>query len=314
MRRGACVVFIALALGLASPAVSASRRTARLEHSRSAGAEACPDEQALRAAVAARLGYDPFTPDASMLIAVAVDSSADGLRATVRLVTEAGRTAERSIVSRSTDCRELAESTALAIALAIDPQMSLRARREPATAQAPIPPPAPPPPEAPASAPLRLRLEADLLLALGAAPDLSFGGALRGALRFTSIAVTLEARADVPASTPFERGRVGSSLLALAAGGCYCWRYVHACALVSGGAVRAFGEGFPEASVRWQPYLAAGPRALVQVPLGGPLYLQAHADVLFPFLRSALLIGTIEAWRMPPVSGALGVGLGFQLE
>jgi hypothetical protein len=42
--------------------------SARLVYSRGHGAESCPDEHALREAVAARVGYDPFFPRWSALL------------------------------------------------------------------------------------------------------------------------------------------------------------------------------------------------------------------------------------------------------
>ena len=50
------------ALVAARPASAGA--SAHLVYVRGAGAEQCPGEQAIRAAVGARLGYDPFFPDA----------------------------------------------------------------------------------------------------------------------------------------------------------------------------------------------------------------------------------------------------------
>src|SRR6188768_3765956 len=49
--------------------------SARLEYTREVGAESCPDEAALRRAVADRLGYDPFDASAPELLRARVTAS-----------------------------------------------------------------------------------------------------------------------------------------------------------------------------------------------------------------------------------------------
>ena len=62
--------------------------SARLVYVRDKGAEDCPDEAALRAAVAARLGYDPFFPYAKATLFAEVGRDGNVIRARVRLVDE----------------------------------------------------------------------------------------------------------------------------------------------------------------------------------------------------------------------------------
>src|SRR5204862_4286698 len=100
----------------------------------------CPDEQTLRNAVSARLGYDPFRPDAerTLQVDIVVDRRHErrGLRAHVELRDAAGNSAgSRDIGSQRSDCGELASALTLAISIAIDPMILTRP-----TPPAPAPP------------------------------------------------------------------------------------------------------------------------------------------------------------------------------
>jgi hypothetical protein len=112
----------------------------RLEYARGAGAEHCPEDAAVRSAVVARLGYDPFRDDAQRTVAAAIEGNKQRLRADVNLRDAAGAvTGTRRLVSDKNDCIELAAAMTLAISIAIDPQSLTR----------PAPPPPPPTPPAP---------------------------------------------------------------------------------------------------------------------------------------------------------------------
>jgi hypothetical protein len=96
--------------------------TSRLTYVRGSGAEACPDETAVRQAVAARLGYDPFFPSAEKTIVARIVRTKDELRATVELVDEHGlMRGVRELRASAGQCGELVATMALAISIAIDP-------------------------------------------------------------------------------------------------------------------------------------------------------------------------------------------------
>ena len=65
--------------------------SSRLQYVRAEGAKRCPDEPALRAAVAARLGYDPFVAWAKTTVVTTITGGAEGLRARIYLAGEDGR-------------------------------------------------------------------------------------------------------------------------------------------------------------------------------------------------------------------------------
>ncbi len=110
-----------------------------------AGAEGCPDAQAVQDAVAARLGYRPFVPHAKRRVVATVNKHEQGLLGAVRLFDGTKLVGEREVVSETSDCFELSKALELAISIAIDPMSVTR------PAPPPVPDeegPPPPPPEA----------------------------------------------------------------------------------------------------------------------------------------------------------------------
>jgi hypothetical protein len=151
---GAALGLVALAGGAAPakplPAV-------RLEYSRVAEAQACPDEAAIRGAVAAQVGTDPFREPAELVLRAVLTSEGGILKARVEAITAGGEPrGSRELVSRARNCAELASAVEFAISVTIDP-LCLAEPASPATPQPPVDPtPAPsnqaelpPSPEAP---------------------------------------------------------------------------------------------------------------------------------------------------------------------
>jgi hypothetical protein len=62
----------------------------RLIYFRTEGASACPNEEALRSAVAQRLGYDPFFAWAEQIVVVKISAASGWLRARLELVDAKG--------------------------------------------------------------------------------------------------------------------------------------------------------------------------------------------------------------------------------
>ena len=225
--------------GPASPSV-------RLVYSRTAEASSCPAEPALRAAVAARFGYDPFFPWAKATVVVQVSRLHALYVARVQLLDDNGiALGSRELTSAQHDCSEIFDATALAISIAVDAASKQIA---PAQPEEPVPPlPAqPPPPPAPVPAPpaatpaattpaatmpaattpaaspssestpvpatdtraLQPEVGVDVIESLGIGPSASPGVSLfaRGRMRWWSL--SLEVRADWPGSVsrPVESG------------------------------------------------------------------------------------------------------------
>ncbi|MGQ0506916.1 MAG: hypothetical protein ACT4TC_16520 [Myxococcaceae bacterium] len=217
----------------------AGTSSVRLSYERGAGAEGCPDEQHLKDAVAARLGYDPFAEWGDRTVQAKVESKNGVERVgTVHMLASDGKvlgSLKRS--SKATDCSELAAAMELAITIAIDPLVLSRPEPPPP----PPPPPAkpevearpPPPPnlgevrtveaEAPPPVPTR-RIPTEISVLAGpivftGAPRIGVGLNLGLELKWEQFSLGLEGRADLPAGTDVGRG---GAVTTWAAGGALC--------------------------------------------------------------------------------------------
>src|SRR5688572_672988 len=95
----------------------------RLSYTREVGAESCPSEEQLKLRVAAGLGYDPFTADASAGLNVRVARRGDVWIAGIGRETAAGTSGvgRRELRAIGSTCEQLAAALELALVLAIDP-------------------------------------------------------------------------------------------------------------------------------------------------------------------------------------------------
>jgi hypothetical protein len=116
---------------------AAAGPSARLVYARAPEASSCPDEERLRAAVAARFGYDPFFPWARQTVVVQVWREAARFRSRVQLVDGAGLAVGARELSSDQDSSELFDATALGISIALDARCRRRRRERPSR----LPPP-----------------------------------------------------------------------------------------------------------------------------------------------------------------------------
>lgn len=155
---GACV-FAAL-----PTRVQAAPR-ADFRYLRDEGSLSCPNEATLRAAVAARLGYDPFEKGAPRVVRATIETDAKGGYSARVELQGGGEGQMLREYSTQGSCNDLVSAIALSISLAIDAERSaaeppLRAV-DPAAPETPAPPPeqsgsagaAPKPPAGTATAP-----------------------------------------------------------------------------------------------------------------------------------------------------------------
>jgi hypothetical protein len=292
----------------------------RLRYERGAGAEHCPDELALRNAVSARLGYDPFDDDATRAVDASITRRADVLLGRVEVQTEEGDPGgSRQISSRQNDCSELASALSLAISIAIDP-LSLSKPPLPAAA-IPAPPPSPlpraerpcPPPPEPAPAeepasPITFRASAGAHVALGAAPTpAAFGLDIDAGLRWRALSIDLGGRADIPMSSETPSGTIATSLLFATVAPCGHVSFFSGCALGAFGAMR--GEHVDLEQRDSVPFVALGARAAAEVPIYEVVGLRIFADLLAPLIRTGVIVRGQEVWRAPVVQGAIGLAV-----
>ncbi|MHB8878524.1 MAG: hypothetical protein ACYC8T_32910 [Myxococcaceae bacterium] len=299
-----------------APAAPAPR--ARLVYSLGAGAERCPDEQTVRDAVSGRLGYDPFREPAEMEVRVAVERADPGLSARLELRDAGGRTmGKRQLASRASDCVELASALGLAVSIAIDPLSVTRPPPVPPAPAAAATPPAPPPPAPPPalSPSVQTAYTASLgaVASVGTAPAPALGANLQLGARWPSWSLALEGRMDLPASRSTAGGQVASSLLVGSLVPCLHRRAVAGCALLTAGVFQGSGVDFVGSRRVTTPFLAAGARALAELPLAEPFSLRLHADFLAPLVRTTLLVGESEAFSAWPVSVTFGLAAAARL-
>ena len=155
LRRISTLLICLCAASSALPASAQERASADLRYTRDTAARRCPERAAIMSAVAVRLGYVPWRPDAERIVEVTMRRRGRGLEARMLLRDRAGKVkGQRRIRSASRDCKELAAAMELAISIAIDP-LSL-GRSAPASRPTPPAPdsaPAPTPTSAPSSRP-----------------------------------------------------------------------------------------------------------------------------------------------------------------
>jgi hypothetical protein len=315
---------------------AAPTRSVRLVYVRGAGAADCPDEELVRAGVAARLGFEPFDTRSAAEITVAVNRAARSLEAHITLSDRAGRiTAERRILSRHSDCAELASAMELAVSIAIDPLAGTRARPAPPVAPDPsasapdpiaaparpdvpsvvartsVPPPAPPSrtPVQPEPPPLVFDGAIGVLGAWGAAPGPNVGMTMEASLRRRSLGVGLEGRVDLPTSTALRVGSIRTSLLTGSLVPCFHFGIAAGCALAIAGVFRSSGHDLVDARQVTLPFIAVGARAALELPLATWFVFRFHGDVIAPLTETVLRVSGQDVWSSPTVSAALGMAL-----
>jgi hypothetical protein len=138
------------ALTLGPLPLAEAHPNARLQFTTAPAAGECPSAEALRAAVVAHLGYDPFTSDAAETIVASVDRAPNGaLRGSIERYDAKGkRRGHQDIATSRGDCAQIASAIALGVSVAIDP---IGAAPAPPASTPPLPPPEPPPAQPPAT-------------------------------------------------------------------------------------------------------------------------------------------------------------------
>ena len=136
---------------------AAARPTADFRYLRDEGALGCPNEAAVRAAISARLGYDPFEKGAPRTIRASIETLSDGFVARVELEGGPDGRMQRELVTHGS-CSELVSAMALSISLAIDAENAPNAPA-PESTTSPAPEAAAVTPEEPTAAPPAARVK-----------------------------------------------------------------------------------------------------------------------------------------------------------
>ncbi len=339
---GARAYWVALGLaGFAWGTRAVAAPSARLVYLRNPGAETCPDDAAIRSAVAARLGYDPFVGYAPSTMFAEISRVKTGYHARIKLV-DADNVVRgtRELSHPSDQCADIVDAMALSMSIAIDPDSLLGpkprvlddggaptsvvydASSESKLAPAPTAPTAPAPPADP-SAPVReasgpaLHLEAGLgpSLWFGAAPAPNLGAHLFARLRGRWLSLGLEGRADLPASRDVSAGTVQTSLVLVGVSPCAHLEWegrlpgaLGLCGVAALGSLRATSRNVTTPLDDSAIHAALGPRLVLEIPLFRGFSLGARAEGLATLTPQSLRIDGADAYTLSRFS--LGVGLG----
>jgi len=340
MRLAPCLRAL-VALALVMPVRSAAANpSARLVYSRTRDTASCPDEPALRKAVAARVGYDPFFPWAKRTVVVQVRREHGTLAARVQLVDEEGVAhGTRELSSTQDDCTELFDATALAISIALDAseppaEVATESASAP-TPEPPSPPQAPPSlppsdpsaltpiaqptpdivvgtPPPPSTSPRRFFAGVDALGSYGMGPSVTAGGVVFAGARWRFLSAGLELRVDAPSSknvttNDAQDGSVTSWMYAGSFVPCTHYRFASLCAVGLVGSLRGYSDAqmpFTRSAIVG----AVGGRVGGEWGITEALALRAHVDLLGNLAPTSLLIDA-GSWTASPISVSTGVGL-----
>jgi hypothetical protein len=330
------MLLVALPLG-AEPA-------GRLVYRRSTGAESCPDESALRRAVVARLGEDPFDDTRRPTFDVTISAAEGKWLGRVALVDASGLESGVREIREASDCVELVDALALGISLAINPALAgaepvapVPTPPAPVPAAAPVLLPKPLPSSEPKTTPTPTVAESDGsrdtapavsdepawkwgiglvgLGSIGTAPDLSLGAAALVRVRHRTLSLSLEGRYDFPTSQELGNGAETRLIAGLLVP---CMHFLPgrflACGVGALGSVRGEAPSLPNSESDTALYAALGLRGAFELTDLPWLRLQGRFDLLLSLVpvRMYRNEGTEKLWEMPIISATFGLGALFE--
>ncbi|GAC1598418.1 MAG: hypothetical protein NVS3B20_20690 [Polyangiales bacterium] len=335
-------LFAAFPLGGSAHAAS----TARLVYVRNRGAESCPEEAAIRAAVAARLGYDPFFTTARATMFAEISRAGSAFTARIKLVDENNVVRGlRDLTSEGDRCADIVDTMALSMSIAIDPE-SLTGPKTPPIVEAVGPPsaaegaltaehrassaesgiaPLPVSRETrdagethetreTRKTPPQVHLESGLGSAIwvGAAPSANIALSLFLRSRFRTFSIAIEGRIDLPASKELDVATVRTSLSLAAVVPCFHADPLAFCAVASGGVLRATSSevASPRADSAW--HAALGPRVLVEAIVFRSVSLWLGVDARMTLRSQTLQLNGADVYSLPRWSLGVGAGASFR--
>jgi hypothetical protein len=335
----ACLLGAAVTLLLPATALADAQRSPRgsepefrLIYVREPGTEACPEEVELRLSVAARLGYDPFSPTAGPAVIARVSPDGEVLTGSVEITDAAGISRGRREIEASGErCDELFRALALSVSIAIDPERVLGGEEQTAVATSepdPLPAPLSSPPEqergavnaprARGSEPptVGVSIGATGRSLLGVSNTASYGAALFGRIALGQLSLGVEAAyvaSPYSSLSSVSGAELRTALVTFGPNVCYGRGLLYGCALAAFGNLRAESRGIadPAADSSFQAF--AGGRVGFEPRLSELVTLVAELDVLGSFSRSRVMIDGKEAFEQPTLifGGGLGLAVHF---
>jgi hypothetical protein len=330
---------LAMTLVLGASGVAAASPSARLIYLRNPGAESCPDETAIRSAVAARLGYDPFFPSAPATMFAEISREKNVFRARIKLVDDQNTVrGMRELAHEGSKCEDIVDTMALSMSIAIDPESLMRKQKAkaepeppPAPKEAPPPraeePPKPPPP-APAPAIEPMTAEAPLVRArepnhldigvagggwIGTAPDAvpSVRPFVRGSI--DQISLALEGRIDGSSQQTVSQVAITTSLRGGALAGCLhsTTRAVRpkVCAVAFVGAYSAEARGIAVPRNDAELHASIGPRGGAELAITSWLLGFVDLEGQLAPMTHRVQVDFDTVYETPAISANLSAGL-----
>ncbi|MGC4093100.1 MAG: hypothetical protein QM756_35470 [Polyangiaceae bacterium] len=336
-----CAALIAMTPVPALAAASGSK----LVYSREGNATRCPDEDALREAVHARLGYDAFSPWGERAVIAEILEEGGKLRARLRLLDEHGVVVgTREVRAASDDCEELVRSLALSISITLDPlapaPQASSAAPDPAVEAAAASPAEHPaaPPDAEVEAPLRVEPSTDTLtpvsvpralvnspqteLSLRAGPVVhagfgpgtaQFGGRLGVTLDRGVTRLVVDVAATLPASVESALGgRANVQVTTGSLAPCLRYRIIAGCGLVVAGRVSSWATGTPNTRSDSAVHFALGARVEARTELTRSFQLIFGVDGLRNLTPVSVTLHEQELWQSPGWAGSAAMAVAFR--
>ncbi len=329
--RCAAIASFSCVAALAWSTTASATPTARLVYGRGPGAESCPDETVLRKEVSARIGYDPFFPYAARSVVLTMNGDTTKLTARIELV-ENGQATARELTTGSGSCIELAESAALAIAIAIDPR-ALIAPAPPtpdAAPEAPLPPPsleAPPVqpvvesprtterPQPAASRKQRPWTRVMIGPRVGAAlqPGVAAGLGVGSALVWKLLSIGVELESYLPSRVTASSGAtVRGWLVDGALVPCFRRLPIILCGVARAGRFEGAGENVIDPTTEATVFLGLGGRGEVELEISDAVSAHIGGDLLGNLTRPRLKVGPETVWEAPQIAGVLAVSTSYR--
>lgn len=328
-----------LALAAGQPGELGPTATAvRLLYVREAGVEACPAEPAVRAAVAGRLGYDPFEPDARSTLLARVSKSALGFVGSIELIDEAGLSrGKRELSTEGENCDEMARAMALSMSIAVDPERAAlgaeAAAPSPATDLAePTPAPEEPAPEEPAPvAPIRpappplrpvdapgepappsqarLGVSVAGIGMAGVAPSFAYGGVLGIHGRRGTWSLGFGGRLLRSPAEPVDGAtQLAVTLAAAELSGCWHHGFLEQCLVGLAGSSWVSARGITRPGTDTGAFGALGLRAGAGLSVSRTLELFARLEGLVVLAPVRPQVDAKDVWVAPSLAGSLVAG------
>ena len=290
----------------------------------------------MRAAVSARLGYDPFFDRAPETVFVEIQRHSHAFALVVKLIdANHKQRGARAMSVKGDDCSAVIDAIGLSVSLAIDPAT--------VTGSPPPAPPAPPlPAPAPATAdPMRVAApDADAMVtpatkaptlrsdsavffphvglgtfgSANAVPAATAGATVMVGVGWRALSVDLEGQVDAPATgdSALPPLQVRSWLMAATLVPCFHVGTMFGCPVVSVGRFTATARNVRSAVENHGPWSALGGRVGGEWTLRARLSMQVYGQVLATMTRDTLWVDWIPVYTVPAWSAGLGLALAWR--